>query len=325
MLFTAEEIISFEKIISEKNSTYTFGLELSDILQLMLKSCNDDMRNRYFSLLQEEKDAHSPQVQNELALILMEMGNALCWQQYPDIPSRDRLRKTYRSPALFWAIKAVAQNYTPAYHTEGVLVSSSSKDVRADLELRRALILKGAADGDPMAQCSLAFNYALNPKAFRGTLVEYDMNKAAYWYQKVEESNDPRCFWDLASYYEDLKDYTKAIYYYKEVIRIGNAEDYQDPYQALASCYAKLNNIEECKKCIYFTLQNRDATACFYMYDLFDGAGLKFWPVINDINLELALLQRALQSNYEHIVSRANYKLKMNYKKNLFGKVKRRK
>lgn len=326
-MFTAEEIIGFEKIISEKNAAYTFGLELSDILQLMLKSCNEDMRNRYFSLLQDEKDAHSPQVQNELALILMDMGDVLCRQQHPNIPSHELLEETYRSPSLFWAIKAVSQNYIPAYYTEGRLLISSSKDVRADFELSRALVLKGAVDGDPIAQCHLAFDYAVNAVS-RGSFVEHDMNKADYWYKKAAEANDPRCFWNLASYYQSfakVRDYDKAIYYYKEIIRLGNAERYQDPYRELALCYAELNNVEECKKCIYFTLQNRDAAACFYMYDLFDGSGIKFWPVINDINLELALLQRACQSNYEHIVRRANYKLKMNYKKDLFGKVKRRK
>ncbi len=324
MLFTVEEINDFEKMISEKNAAFEFGLELSDILELILKACNDDLRNRYFALLQEEKDSHSPQVQHDLSLILLEMGNVLHQQQYPNTPVCQWLRETYRSPALFWSIKAVSQNYAPAYRTESMLVSTASKDICEDLELSRALLLKGAMAGDPVAQCSLAFDYASDNMFGFKRLVEYDMDKADYWYQKAADSNDPRCFWSLADHYNyRAKDYKKAAYYYKKIIKIGNTENNKDPYTELTYCYAKLNDVEACKKCIYITLQNRDGLACFAIYEILDRLNADFWPVIDDVNLELALLQRACLCDDQRVSYRAKYIVKTSYKMSRLGKIKR--
>lgn len=309
------------------NANMVFTNQVKEILEMMIYICPESLKAEIITLLEKEQLDHSPKVQNELALLLLHASDALRRHQFPGSPICQWMLEEYRSPALFWAVKAVGQNYTPAYNTERSIVQAGARDVRANVQLARALAFSAAKKGDLSAQDTLGFEYQLKDPGFNlSRLVEYNLAKSEYWYKKVEESSDPKRFELLANHYM-YSNPEKAIYFIENAI--GQSDDNHKYYSDLAACLGAVNRLKECREYVEYIAQNETSEICYATYvrlhntDCKNSRGEKasIWIVIDDIDLELSLLRRAASLNHE----KAQVLLSERYKKTFMGTIKRSK
>ncbi|MCI8336878.1 MAG: sel1 repeat family protein [Peptococcaceae bacterium] len=309
------------------NANMVFTNQVNEILEMMISVCPKDLKAKIKSLSERERSDHSPKVQNELALSLLCASDALRRYQFPESPVCQWLLEEYRSPALFWAVKAVEQNYTPAYNTERMIIQQGARDVQGNIQLARALTFSAAKKGDLSAQDVLGFSYGSKDSDFNmSRLVEYNLAKSEYWYKRMEESADPKRFELLAKHYT-YSNPEKAIYFIENAL--GQSADNHKYYVNLTECLCRINRLKECKDYVEYIAQNESAEICYNTYvALHDtrcknsqGKNVAGWIIIDDIDLELSLLHRAASLNHE----KAQVLLRERYKKTFMGAIKRSK
>ena len=169
-----------DTIIAQHNSCLKKPFD-ADFAERLVTVAAPDMMEQYTSLLKKAEQDSGGEAQNALAKFLIKIANKcqkiLLDGFEPDyfLTGKDR----FFAPALYWAIKAVEQNYPPAYKTEKNLVSWPSDDVKQDLILAKALLLKGVACSDNAALLELAEEYAYP----HSKIFPYDLSKANQYYR----------------------------------------------------------------------------------------------------------------------------------------------
>lgn len=329
-IFISDEmqIEELEKYIKECNHSMKFDESINQIQNLILSACDDTTVKMIHSLSIAEQEDHSPEVQDELSNVLLQAANVLHKMQFPHSPACQWMMETYRSPALLWAIKAVEQNYIPAYNTERIIVLDGAKDVSPNVQLARALAFVGAKRNNIQAQEALAFEYELDDAGFNmKRLVEFNLSKSQFWYSKIEESSDPDRHEILAKHYK-FSDPQKALLHYEKLL--GLKKENSKYYPDLIYCLCMLGRIPECKKYIGYVTQSEKAEVCFETYRTLNNANcsssapenkINGLEAIDDITLEMALLKHASAFNHKQ----ATIMLAERYRRSIFGKVKRTK
>lgn len=215
--------------------------DLDSVTNYLLNNCNPDTRLAHDELY--EKGAETPEDQYQLALLLLKAANEVQRKMHPNSPACQIILESYRTPALYWAMEAVEQDYLPAFSLESMLVSTTSKDIAAYPALSLSLLVHAALSGDTKAQLSLAFNHTQTSTPFNSTkTVEYDLDLAKFWYTILESKDDPEAYHDLAiRYYERIeKDYVKANEYFLKLIGMGKLEYYYN----LIRNYYRIGNLK---------------------------------------------------------------------------------
>ena len=309
-------ISQWDKIIKEQNSNYVFNEKTEEILNCILSVCNDETLKEYKSLLKVESLTHDPKTQYELAKMLREMALDLHRIEYPHSPICQWFMEMYYSPALYWAIQAVEQNYLPAYNTERIIVELGGKDVKSNFELAKALLFKAANEGDIESQLKLAKEYTKTINTFNsaGRYVEYDPREATNWYYKIEQQQDPVSYQDLAEYYKSVDNYIKSNEYFNELIKL---DDKNKKYHVdIIYNYLHMGNIHAAVSDILDLIEKNDDSLLTQIYQRLHPHG---WMQIDNIMIEYHLLN-TLVSNGS---IKAKQWLKKKYKKSLFGNLKR--
>ena len=312
MIMDINMLSQLEQIIKTQNENYTFDEENEEILNHILSNCSDESLREYKTLLKVETLTHDPETQYELAEILRKMALELHRLEYPRSPICQWFMEMYYSPALYWAIQAVNQNYLPAYNTERIIVELGGKDVKRNFELAKALLFKAAIEGDIEAQLKLAREYLKNNDKghnFASKYVEYNPQEAAKLYYEIEKQQDPISYEDLAIYYKSINNYKKSNEYFNKLIKLDdkNSEYHVD----IIHNYLYMGDSHAAALDILSLIKNGNDDLLIQTYKRLHPHG---WMQIDDIMIEKYLLDK--------LVSNGNLKakrwLKERYKFSVF-------
>lgn len=303
-----------KKMIDDYNSNYVFDENNDNILCHILSNSSEKDLDQYIELLEKEKNSHDAVFQHELARLLWEMAKKLRHKEYPHSPICQWFMEMYTSPALYWVIKAVEQDYVPAYNLEITIVEWGSRDVRRNIDLAKALLYRGAAEGDIELQMDLAYQYSQKCSlAFNGPpkYVEYNLEKAGKWYEKISEQQNPVSFESLAHYYGSIGDYEKCNFYYGKMMELSN--DNRELRIDMICNYISMGDILSAIYNILIIVKKEDDDMLIKTYQLLHTSG---WLKIDDVMVEKILLDKLV----EHGNQKAKEWLHEKYKYSFFTK-----
>lgn len=276
--------------IYQENQYDHSGLTVEEATDYLLKRCSETTTKKYWELYNADCD-DSPEIQFEIAKILLQASVEAQKNSHPHSSACQIILESHRAPALYWAIEAVNNNYLPAYAFEGMLIKNTSADINAYPALSFALLLHAALQGDLSAQQKLAFEHSLKETPLNlGRAVDYDIDLARFWYERIAEKDAPETYYDLATYYcEQLNnDYLGAITYYSKLVSLGIEKHYID----IIKNYMIIDDTAKAADVFTALLKTDDCVVLKKAYQFFSK---KVFKVLNDVDLEISMLNRIFE------------------------------